>query len=326
MKTAFVTGGSGHLGANLVRNLIKSGWRVRCLIHKDEEPFVGLNIEKVYGDLSSASILSEQVEGCEVVFHLAAYVGIENVNRPLMKKINILGTQNMCEAALKCNVKRFIYFSSIHAFDQRPIHETLTEDRPLVTDPSSPLYDQTKAIAQKIVYDACKKGLNASILHPTGVLGPFDYKPSRMGKVLMDIVNRKMLLQIDAGFNWVDARDVADTAIQCVKSGEKGKNYIVSGRWASFKEISDIVSMLINKRTSLMTLPLWIAYLATPFAYISSKISGNRPSFSLGSLHALSVQCKGISNDLAKNTLRHNVRPLENTIADTIDWIQKYVD
>ena len=187
MKTAFVTGGSGHLGANLVRNLIKSGWRVRCLIHRDEEPFIGLNIEKVYGDLSSVSILSEQMEGCEFVFHLAAYVGIENVNIPLMKKINILGTQNMCEAALKCNVKRFIYFSSIHAFDQRPIHETLTEDRPLVTDPSSPLYDQTKAIAQTIVYDACKKGLNASILHPTGVLGPFDYKPSRMGKVLMDI-------------------------------------------------------------------------------------------------------------------------------------------
>ena len=72
MKTAFVTGGSGHLGANLVRNLIKSGWNVRCLIHKDEEPFIGLNIEKVYGDLSSVSILSEQMEGCEFVFHLAA--------------------------------------------------------------------------------------------------------------------------------------------------------------------------------------------------------------------------------------------------------------
>ena len=326
MKTAFVTGASGHLGANLVRRLIKSGWNVRCLIHRDTEALLGLDIEQVHGDLSSISILSKHMKGCEVVFHLAAYVGIENVNKKLMEKINIVGTKNMCEAALNSNIKRFIHFSTIHAFNQKPIDETLNEDRPLVNGPGSPMYDQTKAIAQTIVYDACKKGLNASILHPTGVLGPFDYKPSRMGKVLMDIVNRKMLLQIDAGFNWVDARDVADTAIQCVKSGKKGKNYIVSGRWASFKEISDIVSMLINKRTSLMILPFWIAYLATPFAYISSKISGNRPSFSLGSLHALSVQCKVISNDLAKNTLRHNVRPLENTIADTIDWIQKYVD
>ena len=326
MKRAFVTGGSGHLGANLVRNLIKSDWNVRCLIHKDEEPFVGLNIEKVYGDLSSASILSEQVEGCEVVFHLAAYVGIENVNRPLMKKINILGTQNMCEAALKCNVKRFIYFSSIHAFNQKPINETLSEDRSLVTDPNSPLYDQTKAIAQTIVYDACKKGLNASILHPTGVLGPFDYKPSRMGKVLMDISNRKMLIQIDAGFNWIDARDVADTAIQCVDLGEKGKNYIVSGTWTSFKEISDIVGKLINKRTSLITLPLWVAYFAIPFAYVFSKIFGNRPSFSRGSIHALAIQSKKISNNLAKSKLNHKVRDLEETIRDTLSWNQKNVN
>ena len=323
MKTAFVTGGSGHLGANLVRNLIDSGWNVRCLIHKDEEPFIGLNIEKVYGDLSNASILSEQMEGCEVVFHLAAYVDIENVNIPLMKKINILGTQNMCEAALKCNVKRFIYFSSIHAFDQKPTHETLTENRPLVTDPSSPLYDQTKAIAQTIVYDACKKGLNASILHPTGVLGPFDYKPSRMGKVLMNISNRKMLIQVDAGFNWIDARDVADTAIQCVDFGEKGKNYIVSGTWASFKEISDIVAKLINKRTSLIIFPLWVTYTAIPFAYVLSKIFGNRPSFSRGSIHALAIQSKKISNNLAKNKLNHRVRDLEETIRDTLSWNQK---
>ena len=79
MKTAFVTGGTGHLGANLVRNLIRSGWNVRCLIHRNTKPLLGLKIEKVYGDLSSISFLSEQMEDCEVVFHLAAYVDIESV-------------------------------------------------------------------------------------------------------------------------------------------------------------------------------------------------------------------------------------------------------
>ncbi|MEC7798847.1 MAG: NAD-dependent epimerase/dehydratase family protein, partial [Candidatus Neomarinimicrobiota bacterium] len=177
MKTAFVTGASGHLGANLVRRLIKSGWNVRCLIHRDTEALLGLDIEQVHGDLSSVSILSKHMKGCGVVFHLAACVGIENVNKKLMKKINIVGTKNMCEAALNSNIKRFIHFSTIHAFNQHPINETLNEDRPLVNGPRSPMYDQTKAIAQTIVYDACKKGLNASILHPTGVLGPFDYKP-----------------------------------------------------------------------------------------------------------------------------------------------------
>ena len=113
MKTAFVTGASGHLGANLIRRLIKSGWNVRCLIHRDTEALLGLDIEQVHGDLSSISILSKHMKGCEVVFHLAAYVGIENVNKKLMEKINIVGTKNMCEAALNSNIKRFIHFSTI---------------------------------------------------------------------------------------------------------------------------------------------------------------------------------------------------------------------
>ena len=87
MRKAFVTGGSGHLGANLVRLLLESGWRVRCLIHKDSKALKGLDIEKTHGNLTSASFLSSQMDGCDVVFHLAAYVAVEQSTVLMLGKL-----------------------------------------------------------------------------------------------------------------------------------------------------------------------------------------------------------------------------------------------
>ncbi|MBT6636630.1 MAG: NAD-dependent epimerase/dehydratase family protein [Candidatus Marinimicrobia bacterium] len=325
MKKAFVTGGAGHVGGNLVRQLLNNGWQVRCLIHKDTRALNGLNIERVHGSLTDSKSLANHMAGCNVVFHSAAYVAVENVDIPVMEKINVGGTEAMCQAALEAQVKRFIHFSSVHAFQQRPTSEPLNEDRPLVHDLKAAPYDRTKAAAQRKVLDACRRGLNASILHPTGIIGPNDFKPSRMGKVISDIVNRKMPVSINNGFNWVDVRDVCQTAINCVDSGKQGQHYIVPGEWATFRNIADIISDFLEFRTTFLTIPFWTAYTALPFAFLKSKLSGERPSFSLGSLHALAVQCKDIPGTLARKKLAHLSRPLEDTIKDTVNEIMANV-
>tara|TARA_B100001750_G_C15444669_1_gene565534 strand:- start:143 stop:1123 length:981 start_codon:yes stop_codon:yes gene_type:complete len=324
MKIAFVTGGSGHLGGNLIRQLLAQGWAVRCLIHHDVRALEGLSVERVEGNLSDKNRLVKQMAGCDAVFHTAAYVAVENVNFAKMKAINIDGTATICQAALDAHIPKFIHFSSIHAFQQRPTNQPLLEERPLVSEGQSAPYDQTKAAAQRVVYDACDRGLNASILHPTGIIGPYDFKPSRMGQVLKDIMNKKMPLTINAGFNWVDVRDICESAIKCVDQGRSGQHYILPGEWATFRQISDIISEHIDSRTALGTLPFWVAYTALPFAYAFSKLTGKRPSFSRGSFHALAVQCKDIPGTLAKNQLGHSPRSLQNTIQDTIDWIKNY--
>ena len=217
MKKAFVTGGAGHVGGNLVRQLLYNGWQVRCLIHQDTRALEGLDVENVMGDLADTAVLAKQMSGCDVVFHTAAYVAVENVDIPLMEKINVGGTKAMCKAALTNQIEQFIHFSSIHAFQQQPTSDMLTEDRPLVQDSKASPYDRTKAAAQRYVLDACNQGLNASILHPTGVIGPYDFKPSRMGQVISDIADQKMSITINSGFNWVDVRDVCNTAINCIE-------------------------------------------------------------------------------------------------------------
>ena len=321
-KQAFVTGGSGHVGANLIRILVYNGWKVRCLVHHDGRAFEGLNIELIKGSILDSSFLKQQMKGCYAVFHAAAIVGVENINVDEMKRVNIEGTRAMCNAALSSEIKRFIYFSSIHAFQQEPLDRKLTEERLLVTDPKSSQYDLTKAHAEKEVKKAHKAGLSTIVLNPTGILGPYDFKPSRMGQLLKNIMNQKMLLTINTGFNWVDVRDVCSAAIESVEKATPGENYILSGKWATFHEIADMVSIKINKTTRWATLPFWSAYLFLPFAHLFSKILLRRPLFSKGSLHTLAVQATP-TNKKAKECFAFTPRPLSETINDTIDWITK---
>ena len=306
-----------------MRQLLSNGWRVKCLIHKDLTALSNLDIETVKGGLSDPKFLSENMEGSDAVFHSAAYVSVENIDIPLMHEINVVGTKNICQAAIDANIPKLIHFSSIHAFNQLPTNEPLDEDRPLVSNKNAPPYDKTKAAAQRLVYDACDSGLDATILHPTGIIGPFDFKPSRMGKVLLDIMTRKMLININAGFNWVDVRDVSEAAINCITLGKQGQHYIIPGQWATFEQISTMISNQLHLRTNLVTLPFWSAYLALPFAFLYSQLTGNRPSFSRGSLHALAEQCQNIPGDLAKKEIGHSPRPLAETINDTITWFKK---
>ena len=133
IKTAFVTGGAGHVGSNLVRQLLANGWRVRCLVHNDLRALSKLNIESCRGSLGDSTLLAKQMEGCDAVFHAAAYVAVENVNIPLMHDINVVGTQNMCQAALAAEVPRFIYFSVFTHFSSRQRMSHLLKNAPLLS-------------------------------------------------------------------------------------------------------------------------------------------------------------------------------------------------
>ena len=121
MNTAFITGASGHIGANLIRTLLKKGWEIKCLVKKDERALKGLNIEKIKISLFNEEGLTKIMATCDVVFHAAAVIAVEKVDIDYMKKVNIDGTRIVCNAALKSKIKKLIYFSSIHAFQQYPL-------------------------------------------------------------------------------------------------------------------------------------------------------------------------------------------------------------
>ena len=320
---AFVTGGSGHVGGNLVRELLSRGYQVDCLVRSDTRALDNLDVKLVKGDMLNPKEIAPLMSDSDVVFHSAAFVAVEKIQEDLMHKINVEGSRSIATAAVESGVKKMIHFSSVHAFEQQPTSESLVETRPLVTDPKALPYDRTKAEAQKVVLGYRDQGLEVNVIHPTGIIGPYDFKPSRMGEVLRDITNGNMPFAINNGFNWVDVRDVAKSAVNCVDMGVDGQNYILPGHWASIPHLSTMIKRITGNRTHLVSVPFWMAYLALPFASVSSRISGKRPSFSRGSLQALAIQCKNIPGTLANEHLDHQPRPLLDTIDDTVSWLTK---
>ena len=318
---AFVTGGSGHVGGNLVRELLSRGYEVDCLVRSDTRALDNLDVNLVKGDMLNPKEIAPLMTDSDVVFHSAAFVAVEKIQEDLMHKINVEGSRSIATAAVESGVKKMVHFSSVHAFEQHPTSEPLVEARPLVTDPKALPYDRTKAEAQKVVLGYRDQGLEVNVIHPTGIIGPYDFKPSRMGKVLRDITNGNMPFAINNGFNWVDVRDVAKSAVNCIDKGVDGQNYILPGHWASIPHLSTLIKQITGNRTHLVSVPFWMAYLALPFASISSRISGKRPSFSRGSLQALAIQCRNIPGTLANEHLEHQPRPLEETIHDTVSWL-----
>ena len=318
---AFVTGGSGHVGGNLVRELLSRGYQVDCLVRSDTRALDNLDVKLVKGDMLNPKEIAPLMSDSDVVFHSAAFVAVEKIQEDLMHKINVEGSRSIATAAVESGVKKMVHFSSVHAFEQHPTSEPLVEARPLVTDPKALPYDRTKAEAQKVVLGYRDQGLEVNVIHPTGIIGPYDFKPSRMGNVLQDITNGNMPFAINNGFNWVDVRDVAKSAVNCIDKGVDGQNYILPGHWASIPHLSTLIKQITGNRTHLVAVPFWMAYLALPFASISSRISGKRPSFSRGSLQALAIQCKNIPGTLANEHLDHQPRPLLDTIDDTVSWL-----
>ena len=324
MGIALITGGSGHVGANLVRELSSRGYEVRCIdFDNDHRAFEGFNVELVKGNITDISTLDNAFKDVEVVFHTAAVISLDRKDKDLIRSVNVGGTENVCEMSLRHGVKKLIHFSSVDAFVREPLEDPLYENRSLVTDPNAVPYDLSKADAQRIVLEYCDKGLNASIIHPSGIFGPNDFKPSLFGQEFINIANGKRPYSINVGYDYVDVRDLCKTSVNCIDKGEIKQNYIVGGNYMDFVYMSEVMSEILNKKLIRSTLPFGFIYMSLPGSYMSSLIKKTPRAITLDSIHTIKVQNKNIPSSLSKEQLDHNPRPVEETIQDTIEFFQK---
>ena len=324
MGIALITGGSGHVGANLVRELSSRGYQVRCIyFDNDHRAFEGFNVELVKGNITDISTLDNAFKDVEVVFHTAAVISLDRKDKDLIRSVNVGGTENVCEMSLRHDVKKLIHFSSVDAFVREPLEDPLYENRSLVTDPNAVPYDLSKADAQRIVLEYCDKGLNASIIHPSGIFGPNDFKPSLFGQEFINIANGKRPYSINVGYDYVDVRDLCKTSVDCIDKGEIKQNYIVGGNYMDFVYMSEVMSEILNKKLIRSTLPFGFIYMSLPGSYISSLIKKTPRAITMDSIHTIKVQNKNIPSSLSKEKLNHNPRSVEETIQDTIEFFQK---
>ncbi len=317
-RVAAVTGASGLLGSALVPRLLEGGWRVRVLVHRRRPAHDGA-LEVVTGDVRDEAAVRRLVRGADAVFHLAARISISGDEDGSVLAVNAVGTEVVCRACLAQDCGRLVHVSSVHAFVQAP-GATVTEDTPLVGPcDAAPAYDQSKAQGVRIVEHHVRHGLDAVVVHPSAIAGPGDAAPSRVGRVLLAMARGRMPVVLRGGYDWVDARDVAQGLVAAWERGERGGRYLLTGHHASFVEIARIAAEWAGRAARVWALPAPLLAPVAPLAEAWGAVTGREALFTPEALRAAGC---GVRFDCrrARDALGWSPRPLGETIRDALDW------
>ena len=318
---ALVTGGGGRLGNVLVRHLLDNGHQVRVL-----EPGIrpasleGLDIEFVSGSVLDEGDLARAMDGVEVVYHLAAKIDLRPKKDPMLFPINVDGTRNVAEACLSRGL-RLVHTSSHHAVERDPLEQPLTEERPLALDEKCD-YHRSKAIGETVVLDACKRGLNATIVNPGSMIGPYDYEPSMIGAALIDMYFGRVPVLLDLLSDYVDARDVADGMIAAAEKGRVGERYFLTGDVVPILQMVSLYGELTGAKVPKRALPLWVGWAILPLALAGSAMTKKDPFITADMLRA-SVSNAVVSREKAERELGYTTRPLRESLTDAVEWYRE---
>ena len=326
-KIYIITGANGFLGNNIIRKLEQEkNSEIRAFVLKGEsiKSLENLKCKIYYGDVTKKESLAsvfENTDGKEVfVIHCAGIVYIKSKYNPLVYNVNVNGTKNIVDKVLNINAK-LVYISSVHAIPECDgvITETVDFDPNRVEG----LYAKTKAEAAKYVMDAVKtKNLNACIIHPSGIIGPNDYGNSHLTELVKEVASGKLFACVKGGYDFVDVRDVADGVINACNKNTKGECYILSNKYITIKELSDIICDCVERKKINIVLPIWIAKIFALFFEIYYNLKKQTPLFTKYSLYTLSSNAN-FSNKKAKEELNFKNRDMIDTIKDTIKWINQ---
>jgi len=317
-----VTGATGHLGNVLVRQLQEEGKTVRALVLPSEDctALNDLGVEIVEGNVLHPPDLERAFQGAEVVFHLAGMISILPGRDERVWQVNVEGTRNVIRAVQRTGVRRMVYTSSIHALERIPEGIIINEQIPF--DPQTEIsdYDRSKATASLAVLQAVREeGLDAVIVCPTGIIGPYDFRLSEMGRLIVDILHRKLNFSVDGAFDFVDVRDVARGHLLAAEYGRAGEFYILSGEQIKIFQLVNLVKELAGVRTWIVNVPFKLATFSAKFTPLLARISRRQPRFTQYSLQTVRDNSV-ISSEKAGRELGYQPRSLSESLADTVRW------
>ena len=202
----------------------------------------GLDVEIAEGDVRNIDSLYRAFDGADVVYHLASVISLLPGRSRLLDDVNVRGARNVAEACLKTGVRRLVYASSIHALAEPPHGHVVDESCPCDPSRIAMAYSRSKARGTLEIMEVMQKGLDAVVVLPTGMIGPYDFKPSETGRMIVDYVAGRIPARVEGGYDFVDVRDVAEGHILAAENGKPGEKYILSGEWISLDDIMKEIS------------------------------------------------------------------------------------
>lgn len=327
-KIYIVTGANGHLGNTLVRKLLDRGKTVRGLILPGDRSvrWDDPRLTLVEGDVLSPKTMAplfEEADGKELtVIHTAGIVSIASRYQQRVWDVNVTGTQNVVNLCRKYRVQKLVYVSSVHALPEKQKGQVITEAGQFDPRLVKGLYARTKAAATQLVLNAAKEGLNGSVVHPSGIIGPNDFGHGHLTQLILDYLDGRLTACVNGGYDFVDVRDVADGILACAQRGRRGECYILSNRYYPVTDLLYALHEITGRKEIKTVLPTWFAKGTAPLAEAWYKILKQPPLYTAYSLYTLESNAL-FSHEKATRELGYIPRPLRETLLDTVQWLEQ---
>jgi dihydroflavonol-4-reductase len=321
---ALVTGATGFVGGNLVRELLKQNFRVKVLVRESSNRanIDGLDVEISVGDLSDRASLDRAIDGCEVLFHVAASYAFWTPHPSVVYDTNVQGTENILTAAGNAGVQKIVYTSTESTIGIEG-HSLGTEEGTATLESLSGHYKKSKLLAERLALTMCDQGLPLVVVNPTMPLGPWDIKPTPTGEVVVDFLNRRMPAYVNTGLNAVDVGDVAKGYVLALEKGRVGERYILGNRNVTLRELLGVLEKVTGIKAPNVRVPIWLA-LGAGFVdeFVQGKLLKRPPRIPLSAVRT-SRKFRHFDCTKAIEELGLPQTPIEQALERAVTWFRQ---
>lgn len=335
-KTAFVTGATGLLGNNLVRLLLAEGYRVKALVRsakKAEEQFGELmddRLELVPGDLARVEGFAPALQGCDVLFHTAAYFRESykgGSHQAALRKTNVEGTQILLNEAYAAGIRRMVHISSIAVLSMGSNSAGVTDETMVLAREAAPDdYYRSKIETDEVIFAFLDRhhDMHISLVLPGWMHGPGDIGPTSAGQFVQDYLQRKIPGVADAAFSVVDARDVARVALASSKTGKRGERYLAAGHPVSMARLLQAMEAVSGVPAPRRKLPRAMLYAIAFLQEAYARLTGRPVLLSLATVNNMASDYgRRFSAEKIRREFNLGFRPMEETLADEVMWARQ---
>jgi dihydroflavonol-4-reductase len=325
VKPILVTGATGFVGWHVARKLIDRGERVRVLARDPARLRELDGVEPVSGDLRDRASLDRAVEGCGVVYHVAADYRLWTREPQQMFRSNVDGTRSLLEAAENAGVERFVYTSTVGCIGMPAggvaVGKLGDEDAAVSLEQMAGPYKRSKYLAERLALDFAGKGFPVVIVNPTAPVGDRDFKPTPTGKIVVDFVAGKMPAYLDTGLNVVDVRDVAEGHLAACERGRVGERYILGAENLTLQQIFVALGEITGKPAPKIRIPYAVAYVAGAVSTAWAGVSGQQPRAPLDGVR-MARKKMWVRHDKAARELGYAPGPARQALERAVEWFR----